>query len=333
MNKYFITGSTGFIGKELTKRLIKQGEHVHLLVRDRKKAEELIQPGVTIFTGDITNYSAVEEAIQGCSHVYHLAALAKPFSKDISAFDSINIDGTRNVLKAALKCGISKTVFTSTAGTFGTTSEFDDAIEESSKPETYFTDYARTKRVAEKLCDEYIGKGLNIVTVYPTRVFGPGLLSESNSISKILNLYQKGKWRIIPGNGKTFGNYVYIDDVINGHLQAMQKGKINEGYILGGENLTFAELFSTIKRVSGKNYELFHIPYPLLWMGSAIMVSFARLFNRQPLISPGWVKRYLQHRRLSSSKSIKDLDYRITPFETGLTRTLEWLNKNKTNHE
>lgn len=332
MNKYFITGSTGFIGKELTRKLINQGEQLHLLVRDRKKANELNLSGVTIFEGDITDYRAVEEAMQGCSHVYHLAALAKPFSKDISAFDSINIDGTRNVLEAALKYGISKIVFTSTAGTFGTTSEFDDAIEESPKPETYFTDYARTKRVAEKICDEYIGKGLNIVTVYPTRVFGPGLLSESNSISKILNLYQKGKWRIIPGNGKTFGNYVYIDDVINGHLQAMQKGKINEGYILGGENLTFDELFSTIKRVSGKNYELFHIPYPLLWMGSAIMVSFARLFNRQPLISPGWVKRYLQHRRLSSLKANKELDYHITPVETGLLNTLKWLNQNEINH-
>jgi NAD+-dependent farnesol dehydrogenase len=329
MNKYFITGSTGFIGKELTKKLLKQGEHVHILVRDRKKAEELNHPGVTIFKGDITDYSAVEEAMQGCSHVFHLAALAKPFSKDVTAFDSINIDGTRNVLEAALKYGISKIVFTSTAGTFDTTSEFDDATEGSPKPETYFTDYARTKRVAEKICDEYIGKGINIVTVYPTRVFGPGLLSESNSISKILNLYQKGKWRVIPGNGKTYGNYVYIDDVINGHLLAMQKGKTGEGYILGGENLTFDEFFSTIKRVSGKEYALFHIPYPLLWMGSAIMVLFARLFNRQPLISPGWVKRYLQHRRLSSSKSIKDLDYRITPFETGLSLTLKWLNQNK----
>ena len=106
MNKYFITGSTGFIGKELTRKLINQGEQLHLLVRDRKKANELNLSGVTIFEGDITDYRAVEEAMQGCSHVYHLAALAKPFSKDISAFDSINIDGTRNVLEAALKYGI-----------------------------------------------------------------------------------------------------------------------------------------------------------------------------------------------------------------------------------
>jgi len=328
MNKYFVSGGTGFIGIELIKKLIRSGNIVHLLVRDKNKTKIFNQSGITVFEGDITSYSEVDEAMQGCSHVFHLAAHAKPFAKDPAIFDRINIDGTRNILEAALKYGISKIVFTSTGGTFGTTSEFDDAFEESPKPETYFTDYARTKRVAEKICDEYIGKGLNIVTVYPTRVFGPGLLSESNGISKILKLYQKGKWRIIPGNGKTFGNYVYIDDVVNGHLQAMQKGKPGENYILGGENLTFDELFSIIKRISAKDYSLFHIPYPLLWALAAIMVSFARLFNRQPLISPGWVKRYLQHRRLSSLKATKELDYRITPVETGLSITLKWLNQN-----
>jgi NAD+-dependent farnesol dehydrogenase len=332
MNKYFVSGGTGFIGIELTKKLIGTGDHVHLLVRDKNKTKIFNQTGITVFEGDITSYSDVDEAMKGCSHVFHLAAHAKPFAKDPAIFDRINIDGTRNILEAALKYGITRVVFTSTAGTFGTTSEFDDVTEESEKPETYYTDYARTKRIAEKICDEYLGKGLNIITVYPTRVFGPGLLSESNGILKILKLYQKGKWRIIPGNGKTFGNYVYIDDVIYGHLLAMQKGKTNEGYILGGENLTFDELFSSIRRVSGKNYVLFHIPYPVLWMGSAIMVAFARLFNRQPLISPGWVKRYLQHRRLSSMKATNELDYQITPVQAGLVRTLEWLNQNEMKH-
>lgn len=332
MNKYFISGSTGFIGIELTKKLISEGNHLHLLVRDRKKIIEFNPANITVFEGDITVYDDVDNAMQGCNFVFHLAAHAKAFANDSSIFDHINIDGTRNILEAALKNKISKVVFTSTAGTFGTTSEFEDVTEESQKPEKYYTNYARTKRIAEKLCDDYISKGLNIVTVYPTRVFGPGLLSESNGISKILNLYKNGKWRVIPGNGKTYGNYVYIDDVVNGHMQAMLKGNSGSGYILGGENLTFDELFSAIQKVSQKKYKLFHISYPILWLASAIMVIIARIIKRQPLISPGWVKRYLQHRRLSSTKAINELGYRITPVESGLATTLKWLNNNEMHH-
>lgn len=327
MKKYFITGGTGFIGKELTKHLLKEGNEVNLLIRDRKKAEEFTQSGVKLFTGDITDANSVDEAMKGCTHVFHLAAYAKPFAKDPAVFDLINIEGTRNVLDAALKHDVKKVVFTSTAGTFGITSENEDATEASEKPGRYYTEYARTKREAEKLCEEYFKKGLDIVIVNPTRVFGPGVISEGNSITKILSLYQKGKWRIIPGNGKTYGNYVFVGDIINGHILAMEHGKPGENYILGGENLTFNELFARMSRVTGKKFRMVHIPYPVLWAAAAIMVAFARLSMKQPLISPGWVKRYLQHRRLSVIKAQNDLGYEVTPVETGLKLTVEWLKK------
>ena len=197
MEKYFITGSTGFIGMELTKQLISEGAEVHLLVRNASKVDSFLAPGVTVFEGDITDYASVDKALKGCTKVFHLAAHARSYSKDPKIFDRINVDGTRNVLEAASANKIDKLVYTSTAGVFGTSGASDEATETSLKPEKHFTDYVRTKRLAEVICNEYSLKGLNIVTVYPTRVYGPGILNESNSVTWLLRLVSDGKWRKI----------------------------------------------------------------------------------------------------------------------------------------
>jgi NAD+-dependent farnesol dehydrogenase len=332
MEKYLITGSTGFIGLELTKQLISEGAEVHLLVRDASKVDSLPASGVTVFEGDITDYASVDMAMKGCTHVFHLAAHARSFSKDPKIFDRINVEGTRNVLEAAYANKINKLVYTSTAGVFGTTGASEDATETSIKPDTFLTDYIRTKRLAEILCNEYSLKGLNIVTVYPTRVYGPGIMNESNSVTRLLRLVSEGKWRIIPGSGKSFGNYVFIGDVIGGLTGAMRYGKSSEDYILGGVNVTFDELFGTMNSVSGKNLRLYHIPYPLLLFASWLMVLIAWTTNKKPLISPGWLKNYLKHHRISSEKAIAELDYQITPLYDGLKKTFDWLYQNQTQH-
>lgn len=328
--KYFITGATGFIGMELTRQLAKEGNEIHLLVRSPEKAMSLNLPGVSIFQGDISNLESIEKAMLDCTHVFHLAAYAKPTAKDLSVFHEVNVEGTRKILEACVKLGIERVVFTSTAGTFDITGPENEATESSKRPENYYTEYAKTKRQAELLCLEYIEKGLDIITVFPTRVFGPGILNESNSLTKIASRYQKGKWRIIPGNGKTYGNYVFVDDVVNGLILAMNKACKGESYILGGENATFNELFNTIKMASGKKYRLFNMPYPVLWFASVIMKVSGIVFRKPAALSPAWVKRYLQHRRLSSQKAEKELGYTITPLFIGFEKTYTWLRTGKT---
>ena len=325
MNRYFVTGATGLIGLTLTSKLAGSGCLLNLLVRLPEKAAFRASGHVSLFKGDVTDFESVEKAMKGCTHVFHLAACAKPFSGDHGIFDRTNVEGTRNVLEAALKHNVRRVVYTSTAGIFDITGPDNEATETSAQPDVIYTDYIRTKRAADRLCAEYSARGLDIITVYPTRVFGPGPVNESNGVVKILNLYRKGKWRIIPGNGKTYGNYVFVEDVAFGLVQAMEKGKSGEKYILGGENLTFDDLFRTIAGVTRKNYRLVHLPYPVLWTASSLMVLFSGLFHKKTLISPGWVKRYLEHRRLSSQKAVVELDYRITPVREGLKKTLDWL--------
>lgn len=329
METFLITGSTGFIGMELARTLAGQGHSLHLLVRSPEKAKSLLRDGVTLFKGDITDAASLEEAMKGTTHVFHLAALAKQVSDDPSDFERINVQGTRNVLECAIRHNIRKVVYTSTAGVFGTTGPDEDADENRRKPESYTTEYERTKKMSEELCREYAARGLNITITYPTRVFGPGIINESNAVTKIISLYYRGRWRIIPGNGNTCGNYVFVEDVVQGLILAMKKGADGEGYILGGHNVTFNELFRAIKSCSEKKYRLLHIPYPVLWFAGLFMLAAGKLTNTPPLITPAWITRYLQHRRLSSAKAIKVLGYRVTPLNEGITRTIDWL-KNQT---
>lgn len=329
MERYFITGATGFIGKELTRKLTGMQMQVHALVRNPEKLASLNSPYLKLFKGDITDPESVEAAMEGCTGVFHLAAWAHSSATDPEIFERVNVNGTGNILAAALKNGIRKMVFTSTAGTFGVTDAFTDANEESSKPENYDTDYARTKRAAELLCEEYYRKGLQVVTVHPTRVFGPGVMSESNAVMKIFDLYSRGKWRVIPSDGKTYGNYVFVGDVVNGHLLAMEKGVPGEGYILGGENVTFNELFEAMGQATECRRKLIHIPYAVLWLFSETLNLVSKVSGTSPLITTAWLRRYLQHRRLSSLKAVSSLGYSVTPLTDALRQSHEWLKSGK----
>ncbi len=331
--RYFVTGGTGFIGMELIRMLAGEGNQVHALVRSEKKAEALRHPNIRFFLGDISDPDAIRRAIRGCTHVFHLAGLAKPVSGNPQEFYRVNVDGTENVLQAALENRVERVVFTSTAGVFSPSGDQDDISEGSGRPTGFSTDYARSKALAEEKCQHYIARGLDVVIVNPSRVYGPGLLSEANSLTRIIRSFLWGKWHIIPGNGKSYGNYVFIGDVVAGHLLAMLKGKCGECYILGGENLTFDDLFSTLGLVTGRRPFMVHLPYGVMWFAAGLLSAGSRLAGKEPPISPAWIRRYLQHRRLSVEKAVKDLGYQPVLFAEGARKTIEWLNLSTPDHE
>lgn len=330
---YFLTGFTGFIGNRLASELVKKGHQVNILVRSPGKAASLMTENVTLFQGDITDYDSVERAMKGCSGVFHLAALARVWSRNPELSYRINVEGTGNVLEAALKNGVKRVVFTSSAGTIRPSGPFEDSTEDSEPPSFYLTEYERTKNEAEKLCLEYVQKGLDVVILNPSRVYGPGMIGESNSVTKIISLYDKGKWRILPGDGSSYGNYVYIDDVVAGHVRAMEKGLAGDRYILGGENVTFEQFFRILGEVSGKKNRLIKLPAPAMTAIARVLFLIAGVFRKDPLVTPAWVERYLQHRRLSNVKAETQLGYQVTPLAEGMKKTLIWLNHNNTADE
>jgi len=324
--RIFITGGTGFIGRRLTERLASEGNELVLLLRNPSKASPGAGAGVTYVKGDIFNREALDSGMKDCDWVFHLAAFTKPWSKDPSEAYRTNVTGTINILDTAVANGVKRVVLTSTAGTIGC-SDGNSATCATTNPSPVFnTLYEKTKAEAEKIAREYAGRGLEVVVVNPTRVFGPGLLSKSNSMTRIISLYRSGLWRIMPGDGRSVGNYVYIDDVVNGHILAAMKGRPGERYILGGENLSFRELFSAIGRAAGRERIVFPLPFPVMRSVVSANTFLTKITGIPPLITKDWLDKYMNNWIMSSDKAVTELGYSVTPFVEGVANTIKWLN-------
>jgi farnesol dehydrogenase len=326
--KVFVTGGTGFIGSRLTERLLSENNDVVVLTRNPSSMASLTGYRVSIIKGDILNKALVTEGMKGCEIVFHLAAYTRPWADNPDLVSEINVKGTLNVLEAAAECGVKRVVVTSTAATMAFSNDGKPA-DESIAPDLQFnTLYSKTKVEAEKTAIEFFKKGLDVVIVNPSRVYGPGKDSKSNSVTKIIRLYMKGIWRIIPGDGESIGNYVFIDDVVEGLMLAASSGRPGERYILGGTNLSFNELFTIIEESSGKRRRLVKLPKVFLRKIIIIMSFITKITGIPPLITMDWFEKYMKNASLSSAKAIRELGYRITPAGEGISKTIEWLRLN-----
>jgi nucleoside-diphosphate-sugar epimerase len=324
--KCMVTGATGFIGNSLVNELLRRNAKVHILVRSKHRVAPEFLNQVTVIEGDLHEHDSLDAAMKNCDYVFHLAGFTGVWSKDKTLAVRINAEGTGNILEAAIRNHIKKVVFTSTAGTLPP-SDHDIPVDENSPaPAEYLTDYEHSKRKAELICAEFAARGLDVVIVNPTRLYGPGLLNKSNSVTILIKKYLKGRWRFIPGNGSQAGNYVYIDDVVQGHLLALEKGRPGERYILGGENVTFKRLFEIIGEAGGKEHTLFPVPAFAMTAFAYVERFLADQFGKPPLITPSWVKRYNQNRLVTSRKATEELGYQITSLREGIHKTIKWLN-------
>jgi len=324
MSNVLVTGATGFVGKQLALRLAESGHKVHAMYRSEAKIGKLEHPNIRLFKGTLTDLASIDNAMKGCDRVYHLAAFAAVWTRKPDEIYEQNVQGTTNILESALKHGVKRVVHTSTAGVFGPSDEKPNS-EGNPIAEIHFIHYDRSKVLAEKQVETYVRDGMDVIIVNPTRVYGPGKLGDSNGVTRMIRDYIKGKWHIIPGNGQSVGNYVYIDDVVDGHILAMEKGRTGERYLLGGSDLSFNEFFNILKEVTGSHFFLIKIPLFIGISIAAIMLTIAKLTGRMPLITPGLLKRYSHHWAVSSEKARSELGYDPVDFREGLRRTVEWL--------
>ncbi len=322
--KSFVTGASGFIGNELTKALLERGDEVSVVVRSPEKLN-LEHPRLSVFEGDLHSLETIERAMKNSDAVFHLAAYANIWSRDKLLAYRTNVIGTKNILNAALKNKVKKLVFTSSAATMPPSKKGELVDENFPVPDEYGTEYETTKLAAEKLCLEYVGKGLDVVIVNPTRLYGPGFLNKSNSVTVMIKKYIEGSWRFVPGDGRAIGNYVFVDDVVEGHLLALYKGRPGQRYILGGENASFNDFFEQLAKASGQKRTLFHIPLWLMMAVARFEYFMAETFKKPPLITPPWVRRYNEHRPLSSLKAKSELGFSPRSLSKGFEQTIDWI--------
>jgi farnesol dehydrogenase len=224
-----------------------------------------------------------------------------------------------------MNSGIRNVLFTSTAGVVGHSTDGQPVAEETNPAPELETLYEASKLKAEFVARQFAGKGLRVVIVNPSRVYGPGLLTESNGFTRLMKMYLEGKWKIQPGGGCSIGNYVYIDDVVDGFLKAMKYARPGERYLLGGENATYGQFFQMLSELSGKRKKLYNVPLPAMLFLSYLQLAIANTLGKQPLITPPFVRKYTKNWLISSEKAKIELGYSVTPLKTGLEKTVRWL--------
>jgi nucleoside-diphosphate-sugar epimerase len=334
--KILVTGSTGFIGMSLVENLVRRGYKVRAMSR---RMDPPPPPGVSLedhplhhenvemFQGDVTDRDAVFRAVEGCSLIFHLAACAVNWASSPTVFEKANVEAVRHILDAAKELGVERTVWTSTIMTFGPTPR--GVVADETTPrwiEESWTDYESTKRKAEEMVLERAANGEDIVVVNPTRVYGPGRLSESNAVTTLIRDYPRGRVPILPHRGVDVGNYIYVDDVVEGHILAMERGRSGQRYILGGdENVSLREFFIRVAKITGKRRG----QLPIGKLGPKCIARFqlflAKRFGVHPMFTPGWVKVFFHDWAYSSKKAQQELGFSPRPLEDGIRSTYEWL--------
>jgi len=320
--KVLVTGATGFIGRNLCLDLAEQGYNVVALCRNTAHPYLISHKNITPVKGDILDRESLIKAMNRCGQVYHTAALAKMWCRDKNDYYNINVVGTRNVLELAGESGVNKIVYTSTCGVWGPTIKH-PMNENDPRIDGFAIDYERTKYLAEIEARIYSAKGLNIVTVNPSRVYGEGPITDSNTVGKMISGYLKGKWRIIPGKGTQVSNYAYLDDVVKGHIAAMEQGTPGNRYILGGEDISFNTFFSTLQSITGKTYSMVKLPQRIIEAYSRFEQLKTTLTGLPPVFLPEFAERLTRDQKYSSQKAITQLNYSITPFEEGMAKTIQ----------
>ncbi len=255
--KIFVTGASGFIGSHLVAKLIVRGHSVVCLVRDPSRATQLARQGAILASGDVTNRDSMREPMRGADAVFHLAGwYALGIRRDeINSMRAINVDGTRNVLELAVDLGVPKVMHTSTVGVFGNT--HGQVVDESYRAakDTLKSEYERTKWAAHyEIAVPLQQRGAPVIILQPGGVTGAG-----DSAQHVV-LYKFFLRRFPVMFGASSGvTWAHVDDIAEGHILAMERGRVGESYILAGPAMTYRELMEQFAKITG-------LPGPKIWL-------------------------------------------------------------------
>lgn len=323
-----VTGANGFLGARLVRRLVERGENVKALVRagsDLRELSDLPSSQVRIAVGDVRMCDRVYAALSGCDRLYHAAAT---YSVDERRRDEIladAIEGTVSTLEAARRAGVRKIVLTSSVATLGATTSPEELLDESSMFNLSETSsYVEAKVSEEKRAREVAEAGLPVTIVNPSIMIGPGDVKPTPSGRQIVNYlgFSPSLRMPIPPGGFS---YVDVDDVADGHIAAMEKGRIGERYVLGGENLTNRQLFQLLADITGLAEPGRDMTRGKANFAALLSELYARFNGKSPLLTRklvgGYFERYVF---VSSEKAEKELGYRPRPARESFIRACRW---------
>ncbi len=322
--RWFLTGATGLLGGNLARLVAQRGiAELRVLARECSDKSAIQGLDIELLTGDIRDPDAVTKAVQGCDRVVHCAASVSQWRPNRPWMWDVNVQGTVNVLEAALKAGVERAVHVSTVDTLGLSSRERPADEtwEHESLAAYRNPYIDTKYEAEQRALGILGRGLDLVIVKPTYMIGEWD-TKPTSGQMILEV-AKGRAIGYPGGGN---NFVDVLDVAEGIILAMEKGRTGESYILADKegNLTYKEMLSLIARVAGVRGPVFRIPRPIAVAGGLVMDAAGRLLSMEPDVNSVTARMGYAPHYFTPDKAIKELGMPQSPIEGAVKRAYKW---------
>lgn len=317
----FVTGGTGFIGANVVRALLARGLKVRALVRPGADLRNLEGLDIELAQGDVRDASSVRRAMEGCELVFHVAALYSFWVRPRSLIYEVNVDGTRNVLQAALELGAERVVYTSSVAALGLREDGRPADEDTPvDPKVIVGDYKKSKYLAQQVALAYAKKGLPVVIVNPTFPVGPYDIKPTPTGQVIRDFLD----RRMPAYLETGMNVVAAADVAEGHLLAAERGRSGEKYILGGENLTMRELLEALAEITGLPAPKVRLRYwPILAL-SYLNAGICRLTGGTPRMTPDTVRMSRHYMFFSPRKAVEELGLPQTPSREALARAVDW---------
>lgn len=317
----FVTGGTGFIGANVVRALLERGFQVRALVRPSSQLSNLEGLDVELVQGDVRDPRSIKRGMAGCQAVFHIAALYSFWVRPRQLIYQVNVDGTRNVLQVAEELGVERVVYTSSVAALGLGTREQPADETTPVQPTHIIgDYKKSKYLAQQVALEFARRGLPVVIVNPSYPVGPYDIKPTPSGKLIQDFLA----RRVPAYVDTGMNVVAVEDVAQGHLLALERGRQGECYILGGENITMKEFLQILAELTGLPAPKWRLPFwPLLGL-SYLNVAWCRVSGGTPRMTPDTLRMSRHYMYYRSSKAERELGYTFRPAREALATAVEW---------
>ena len=319
--KVLVTGATGFIGGNLARALWQRGYEVRALVRPGSNTLTIGDTGIEQVEGDILDAESVDRAVLGCQGVFHCAAAYTFWARDRRTIYRANVDGTAVVLEAARRAGTSRVVYTSTVSTIGIPPGGLGTEDINIDPHHLVGNYKKSKYQAEQVALKMSAEGLPVVVVNPTVPVGPWDVKPTPSGRIVLD-FLLGR---IPAYLNTGVNLVDVEDVAVGHIQALEKGRPGQRYLLGNRNVSLKEVFAMLQEITGRRAPRWRAPNWLV-IGAGYVDQWVEggLLRREPRIPLEGVKVSKTPAYISCQKAITELGLPQSPVEAALEKAVRW---------
>ncbi|MBN9418914.1 MAG: NAD-dependent epimerase/dehydratase family protein [Candidatus Eremiobacteraeota bacterium] len=320
-----VTGGGGFVGSHLVRALLARGHQVRVLARSPKSVEILRDQSFETVLGDLKDRDSLNAAVQGCERVFHCAADYRLWSLNYRELYENNVDGTENLLKACKEQGVQDVVYTSSVAAVG--------IPKNGKPGTETTPvtlddmighYKRSKFLAQQVAQDF-ARHYPVYLVNPSTPIGSHDWKPT-ATGKIIVDFLNGK---MPAFVDTGLNLVAVEDVVEGHLLAPEKGQPGRLYILGNENLTLEQILQKLAALTQKKAPKVKLPYGFVYgLAWAENLVTGGLLKREPFIPLEGVKMARKRMWFSNERAVQELGFQTTSVDQALQRAIDWYRGN-----